>query len=338
MASRRHRTRRSRGAERAADEIGPPSGPRPIWSGTISFGLVAVPVDLYPAVRPAGASLRLLGPDGTPLQRRYVCPEQDRDVAWDELVRGFEVADDRFVQLSDDELEAVEPRKSRDIDLRRFVPAASLDPFLFERAYVLTPGGDSNKPYRLIAEVMQREDKAGIATFVMRTKEYLVAILARQGILWAETLRFAGELRTPKDVGLPAPAAPGKQQVAAFVRTIKSLAQPHLDRDQLVDHRQQRLLQLVADKQRRGKDVVEAPEAAAAAASDGEADAAPDLFDSIRRSLQLLGDGQPPQRRGSNGLATLSKDELYERAKAVDLPGRSSMTKAQLAAALQRRR
>jgi DNA end-binding protein Ku len=267
------------------------SGPRPIWSGTISFGLVSVPVNLYPAVRPAGASVRLMTDDGAPLQRRFVCPADDVDTPWEELVRGYEVGDERYVELTDEELEAVEPRKSRDIDLRLFVPLAELDPFLFERAYVLTPGGETTKPYRLIAEIMEREQKAGIATFVMRTKEYLVAILAHKGILWAETLRFAGELRTPKDIGLPARAAPGKQSVAAFERAIGPLERPGIEREELRDERQQRLQRLVERKRRRGVDVVESAPAAdgaadGAAAADGAE--APDLFDAIRRSLHAV--------------------------------------------------
>jgi DNA end-binding protein Ku len=166
MAARRASSGHRHDGHGAADQER--AGPRAIWTGTLSFGLVAVPVNLFPAVRPAGASLRLLAPDGTPVQRRWVCSEEDKDVPWDELVRGFEVGKG-YVVLTDEELESVAPRRSRDIDLRLFVPADELDPFLFERAYVLAPGGESVKPYRLIAEVMEREGKAGVATFVLRS-------------------------------------------------------------------------------------------------------------------------------------------------------------------------
>src|SRR5687767_6367594 len=96
------------------------AGPRPIWSGTISFGLVTVPVNLFPAVRPADSALRMLAPSGAPVERHFVCPEHDKDVAWSDLVRGFELEDGQYVPLSDEELEAIAPRKSRDIDLKRF--------------------------------------------------------------------------------------------------------------------------------------------------------------------------------------------------------------------------
>src|SRR5262245_6172022 len=108
MATRSHPPRRAR---RPAAEAPRPeaAGPRPIWSGTISFGLVAVPVNLFPAVRPADAAMRMLTADGAPVQRHYVCPKDDKDVPWDELVRGYQVAEDEYVLLTDDELEAVAP-------------------------------------------------------------------------------------------------------------------------------------------------------------------------------------------------------------------------------------
>jgi DNA end-binding protein Ku len=262
-----------------------PTGARPVWSGTISFGLVAVPVNLFSAVRPADAALRMLGPSGEPLQRHYVDPESGKDAPWEQLVRGFEIDDGKFVELTDDELEAIAPRKSRDIDLQRFVPVEDLDPFLFERPYVLTPTGDSTKPYRLLADAMEAEGKAGIATFVMRTKEYLVAILAQGGILWAQTLRFAGEVRTPKDVGLPKRAEPDAKDVAALVHTIEAHTKKAVTREQLVEARSEKLRALAERKAKKGQDVVE-PETVPEVEEPTEA---PDLFEQIRSSLKLVG-------------------------------------------------
>jgi DNA end-binding protein Ku len=263
---------------------------RPIWSGTISFGLVAVPVNLFPAVRPADAGLRLLAPSGEPVERHYLCPEHGKDAPWDQLVRGYELDDGKHVTLTDDELEAIAPRKSRDIDLRRFVPREELDPLLFERAYVLTPAGESTKPYRLLAAAMAKGGKVGIATFVMRTKEYLVAIVPHRGVLWAETLRFAGELRAPKDLGLTAAKKTAAADVAAFTKVIHRLERDEVSRDELVERRSVRLRSLAERKLAKGDDVVVA--SAPAAADDGaateEAAASPDLFESIRSSLQLL--------------------------------------------------
>ena len=120
------------------------------------------------------------------------------------MIRGYEVEKEKYVVITDEELEKLAPKKGRDIDLRRFVKQESIPPVYFDRSYFLTPGQGSEKAYRLLAETMEKEDLAGIATFVMRGKEYLVAIFPENGILRAETMRFSDELRSPKDIGLPA--------------------------------------------------------------------------------------------------------------------------------------
>src|SRR5207248_9487289 len=118
----------------------------------------------------------------------------------------------------------LEPRQSRDIDLRQFVSADALDPLYFERAYYLAPAGDSPKAYTLLARIMERTKRAGIATFVMREREYLVALLAERGILRAETLRFADEVREPDEVGLGRAGRTPARAGAAFETTSRNLA------------------------------------------------------------------------------------------------------------------
>lgn len=164
----------------------------------------------------------------------------------------------------DDELEQLAPRRSRDIDLRRFVPIESVDPAYFDRAYYLTPGADTAKAYRLLAAVMESTGRAGIATFVMRGKEYLVAILAEGGILRAETMRFPDELRSAEEVGLPAARPAPRARVAAVAAAIDELMADELDPDLLQDRRALRLEQLVAAKAKRGEDVVEMQDPATA--------------------------------------------------------------------------
>src|SRR5690606_34281326 len=147
------------------------------------------------------------------------------------------------------------PERTRDIDLRLFVKASDIDPIHFERAYYLTPAGDSTKAYRLLARVMEDSDRAGIATFVMRGKEYLVAILAENGILRAETLRFAEEVRSPETVGLPDPVDVKLAEIRKIEKQIDKLAKPSLDTRELVDKSDDRLLKLVKEKVKAGKDV-----------------------------------------------------------------------------------
>jgi DNA end-binding protein Ku len=231
---------------------------RPIWSGTITFGLVNVPVNLFPAIQSYGVHLRTLDEDGTPLRRRYYCPADEAEVEGAEIVRGYEIEKDQFVVIEDRELEALEPEKSRDIDLRRFVEADQIRPYFFERPYFLAPAGKSNKAYRLLARVMEEEQKAGVATFVMREKEYLVAILSENGILRAETLRFADEVRKPEDIGLPERQAGNTRQVAGIEKAIKQLTEKSLSRGELSDEAAERLTKLVAAKFKKKQDVIHA--------------------------------------------------------------------------------
>ena len=264
---------------------------RAFWSGTITFGLVSIPVALYAANRPRGVSLRMVSPEGTPLSRRYFTSKDGRELDADEIVRGYEIEKDRFVIVDDDELERLAPERTRDIDLRHFVKASEIDPMYFERAYYLTPAGQSNKAYRLLAQVMEETERAGIATFVMRTKEYLVAILAENGILRAETLRFADELRTPADIGLPEPAEPAAAQVKKIDREIGKLAQARMAMSELEDRSAERLRKLVQRKVRAGDDVVrlEEPE-------DRPSDVI-DLMEILKQRLQgVQAEDEPPRR------------------------------------------
>ena len=205
----------------------------------------------------------MLGPTGVPLSRRYYSQKTGRDLDDDEVVRGYEIKKGKYVVVTDEELERLEPKRTRDIDLRRFVNRDSIPPIYFERAYFLTPSG-SEKAYRLLAETMERGGRAGIGTFVMRGKEYLVAIFSDNGILRAETMRFADELRSPAEIGLPKKKKLLKASVARFERMIKKDAAAQLSAKEMKDSETERLLKLVEKKHARGKDVVETEEAEAA--------------------------------------------------------------------------
>jgi DNA end-binding protein Ku len=241
------------------DESSAPGGIRSFWTGTITFGLVTVPVALYAATRSGGVALRMVGPDGATVERRYVCSKDEKELDAGDIVRGYEIEKKKFVVVTDEELEAIEPRKSREIDLQLFVDADTLDPVFFDRGYFLVPAGGTNKAYRLLAEVMEKKNYAGIATFVMRAKEYLVAIFAEKGILRAETLRFEDEIRTPQQIGLPKKTKVTAADVKKFEAQIAKKTRK-LDPGELMDDYVERLEKLVASKQRKGEDIVKAPE------------------------------------------------------------------------------
>jgi DNA end-binding protein Ku len=233
------------------------SGPRPFWSGTLTFGLVSVPVNLFPANRSNRVPLRMLSPDGEPLSRKYYSEKTARDLDPDEIVRGYEIDKGKYVVVTDEELDRLAPEKSRDIDLKTFVPEESIPPVHFDRGYFLAPAAGSEKAYKLLAETMEKNGKAGVATFVMRGKEYLVAIFAEHGILRAETMRFPDELRSPEDVGLPKkkPRVPAAT-VHKFEKLISGKAKKQLSPARLKDEQTEQLLKLVKKKSAQRKNVV----------------------------------------------------------------------------------
>ena len=217
-------------------------------------------MSLFPAARSNRASLRMLGPDGQPLARKYYAEKSGKDLDVDEVVRGYEVTKDKYVIVTDEELERLAPEKTRDIDLKQFVPAESIPPLYFERGYFLTPAAGSQKAYKLLAETMDKSGLAGIATFVMRGKEYLVAIFTDKGILRAETMRFADELRSPADIGLPKKKAAPKPTVTKFEKLISGKTKKQFSPTKLADKQTDSLLKLVKKKQAKRSNVVKVDE------------------------------------------------------------------------------
>ena len=139
-----------------------------IWSGTISFSLVAIPVHLVKAVEPGRVSFRMLhSKDYSPLQRRMVCPQEEKPVTPEEIVRGYEIAPGNYILITDDELESVSPERSRTIEIVEFIDMGEVDPVYYDHPYYLVPSKGGEKAYSLLVEVMQRTGKAGLARFVL---------------------------------------------------------------------------------------------------------------------------------------------------------------------------
>jgi len=320
-------------------------GARSFWSGTITFGLVSIPVALYAANRSGGVSLRMVSPEGTPLTRRYFSTADDRELEAGDIVRGYEVEKGQYVVVEDDELVKLAPEKTRDIDLRQFVKVDDIDPMYFERAYFLAPTGGSNKAYRLLAKIMEETGRAGIATFVMRDKEYLVAILAENGILRAETLRFADELRSPDSIGLPEPVEPKAAKVKEIESEIAKLKETRLNTSELKDRSSERLLKVVKAKLKSGEDVVHVEPSER---DEEDEDNVVDLMQLLKRSMQGIeveAEEKKPKRAAGGGgkrktkdddLEEASKADLLERAKKLDIAGRSGMSKQELVEAIRR--
>jgi DNA end-binding protein Ku len=293
------------------------AGLRSFWTGTITFGLVTVPVTLFAANRPRGVALKMTDEEGTPIARRYVCSKDGEDLTADDIVRGYEIEKGKFVVVTDDELEAIEPRKSREIDLRLFVDEKDIDPVYFERAYYLVPSGGTNKAYRLLAEVMERTKRAGIASFVMRAKEYLVAILAENGILRAETLRFHDEIRQPSDIGLPDVTKPKPATVKKFEEAIGRRG-GKVDFNEFLDAQGERLEKLVEKKRKAGEGLVKAP----IQEFREEGGEVVDLLAVLTRSLQ--GKGEPGRKPAKKAAASKKKTTTKKKATAKKAPAKKA--------------
>ena len=183
----------------------------------------------------------MLSPEGEPLARRYYSEKSGDDLKDDDMVRGFELEKDRYVIVTDEELERLAPEQSRDIDLRRFAPLEDISPLFFDRSYFLAPSEGSEKAYRLLAQTMGKQKLAGLATFVMRGKEYLVAIFPENGILRAETMRFVDEIRSPKEIGLAEKKKVSAATVKKFERLIGKHSAAHLPLKDLKDEQYRRI-------------------------------------------------------------------------------------------------
>jgi DNA end-binding protein Ku len=314
---------------------------RSLWTGSISFGLVNVPVALYSAVRDLDVHFRQLHEkDGAPIDTRRFCSEEDKEVPFESIGHGYEMDDGTQVVLTDDDLAAAAPRKTRTIDIEAFVDVDEVDPIYFDHPYFLAPVGEAEgnlRAYRLLVKVMESTDRAALGRFVLRSKEYLVLVRVRDGRLALTTLLFHDEVRPTKDVDTGG-RKPPKAQLDAAKGLIEALS-TDWDPSRYADCYRERLLDVI-ERKRKGKRIV-APSAGRDAAGPP-----PDIMAALKESLERArsGEGFEPRDGDGNGdgdgadgdgeLAELSRDELYERAQKEDVPGRSSMSRKELIEAL----
>ena len=295
---------------------------RPFWAGTITFGLVSIPVELVAAVAPRQKSMKLVDEQGHPLGRRYWCPKDDKVLDNDELVRGYETASGKIVVVTDEEFASAAPEKSRDIDLKRFVPLDEIPPFFFERPYFLAPDERAGKAYALLAQTMARTGKAGIGSFVMRGHEYLVAILADNGILRAEVLRYADELRTPETIGLPEPGKADASLVRALAREIDALSKPGLDRAEMADLEAETLRKYAQQKAKKGEGVIAMDELEGEDDESGGSAEVIDLMEVLRKSLGAKAGAATASKTASAKAAAPARKVAAKKSRAR--PSRSS--------------
>jgi DNA end-binding protein Ku len=233
--------------------------PRPIWSGAISFGLVNVPVKLTSAQSQKDVRFNQLdGTDGSRISTKRVRADDGEEVPYERIVKGYEIAPGRYVVIDPKELESLDPKASRTIDIEEFVSLDEIDPLYYEKGYILLPDKGAEKPYALLAKAMEASGKVAIARFVMRTKQYLAAVRAKSGALVLSTMLFSDEVVAPHQVeGLPdaEAVAPSDREVAMAEQLIESLT-TEFDPTKFRDEYREKVLQLIEAKSE-GQEIVQ---------------------------------------------------------------------------------
>jgi DNA end-binding protein Ku len=223
--------------------------PRSLGSGTISFGLVSIPVKLYTAASSESPSFNLLHAKcGNRIRQQRLCPVCNEVVERDDLVRGYEFAKDQYVRIADDELKALEGEASKAIEISEFVPLSTVDPVYFEKSYYLGPDKGGEKPYRLLAEAMAQAGKVALAKFVMRGRENLVVLRSSQNGLMLHAMYFADEVRDFGEIEKGESAKISGAETNLAMRLIDELSTDQFKPEQYEDEYRQRVMDLVNSK------------------------------------------------------------------------------------------
>ncbi len=358
---------------------------RAIWTGSISFGLVNIPVGLYSAVSEKTIRFNQLE-RGTSDRIRYkrVNENTGKEVEYQDIVKGYDVGGGQYVVLTPKELEAVEPTGSRTIEIEDFVDQVDIDPIFYSQTYYVGPRNDAaSRPYALLVEAMRQSGKVAIARFVMRTKEYLAAVRVNGEVLALETMYFADEIRDPRRELESAPTGepPRERELTTAISLIESMSTKwdptnYLDRyrervEELIEQKLQGEEIVTPKRQEQDTNVVDLMEALRRSVDRvrgdrrggtraGEADqrggkapaskrsgrrAAADTGSRGTRTAAKTADGSstakssgskknagaPPQ---GEQLAMMTREELYQLAQDINVPGRSKMTRDELAEAV----
>ena len=270
--------------------------PRAIWTGAISFGLVTVPVKLYSAVdRKTVRFHQLSGKTGVRVAQRRVDPQTDEEVPYEDIVKGYEIAPDRYVVIEPSELDTLEPKKTKTIEIEEFVELSQIDPIYYDHPYYLAPGTGGAKPYRLLLEAMEETGKVAIARVVIRSKEQLVAVRPMGVALGMATMLFPDEVLPPErldEVVDAANAKTTKREVDIAKQLIESLA-GDFEPDGFRDSYREQVLALI-ERKAEGKEIAVQPSA------EEVATPAPDLMSALKASLDAVraaGDGGEKRKR-----------------------------------------
>ncbi len=275
---------------------------RSIWTGAISFGLVTVPVKMYSAVSRKTVRFHQLNKaTGSRIAQKRVDPSTGEEVAYEDIVKGYELSADRYVVIEPDELESLDPAKTKTIDILDFVSLEEIDPIFYDHPYYLAPATGGAKPYKLLLEAMRETNKVGIAKVVIRSKEQLVALRPMEGdVLGMATMIFADEIVDPRRIDdLPGDLEVNDRELAIAKQLVDSLA-GSFEPEKYTDTYREQVLGLV-ERKAAGEEIAIQPQVE-------EAAPVPDLMAALKASLDAVrsGDGAG---NGGGGRATPKKPE-----------------------------
>jgi DNA end-binding protein Ku len=316
---------------------------RSIWTGALAFGLVNIPVGLYAATEDRTVHFNQFQ-KGTSDRIRYkrVNERTGEEVTYRDIVKGREVDDDTYVLLTDDELESVEPGRTRTIDITDFVDLAEVDPVYFQRTYYLAPRGDgADRSYELLHQAMADTNRVGIATFVMRSKEYLVAVRPQQEVLALETMYFADEIRDAIEAtGYEPSGQSARPRELTIARQLIESMTTDWEPARYVDTYRERVEELIESKR--------AGETIEAAAPAPQPSKVVDLTETLRRSVEEArgrgresagrSRGQADEAPQDEDLSAMTNSQLASRAAELGIPGRSKLTRDELETAVRQAR
>jgi DNA end-binding protein Ku len=272
---------------------------RAIWSGSISFGLLNVPVKLYSAVSKQTIRFKELTKDGSRVRHKRVAEDSGKEVSYDDIVKGYEFAPDQYVTVTRDELSELDPKKTRAIEIQDFVDLDDIDPIYFEQPYYLGPDKGAAKAYALLTKAMSDSRKVAIARFVLRNKEHLAAIRPMGDVLTMATMRFHDEVTSPEDLdgdlfSEEKPGKPEERELKMAKQLIDSLS-TDFEAERYEDQYREELIAML-ERKAEGKEVVAAP------SEEPKPTKAPDLMAALEESLSAVrGEEAETDGKGNGG-------------------------------------
>ena len=258
---------------------------RAIWSGAISFGLVNVPVKLYSATSPKTVRFhQLSSKTGVRIRQKRVDPSTDEEVPYEDIVKGYEITPERYVLIEPEELEALDPKATKTVDIESFVDLAEIDPIYYDHTYYLAPSAGGAKAYKLLLEAMEEEGKVGIGRVVLRSKQQLAALRPGDGVLMLTTMLWGDEVLSPErvdELDSVAEAEASERELKMAEQLIESLS-AEFDPTTFKDEYRERVLDLI-ERKAAGEEIAVQPQAE-------EPEAAPDLMAALEASLAAVTD------------------------------------------------